>query len=197
MKYSLTSDTWDTREIKAINKVIKSKVYTYRGEYVKKFEKRFANFFGTKYSVFVNSGSSANLLAFFALINPKNKYKLQKNDECLIPSLCWSTSLWPIIQAGLKPKFVDVDVETLNINLKEKVYHEIGRVKKTFRYKEKPLVAKATIMRNGIKNIKLWSFSIKSFFIAGSKSQAIDDVLPATIIEKKAANKMLTRCLLV
>ena len=34
----------------------------------------------------------------------------------MIPALCWSTSLWPIIQSGLKPKFVDVDVDTLNIN---------------------------------------------------------------------------------
>ena len=81
--------------------------------------KKFAKYVGSKYALMVNSGSSANLLAFFALINPKNKIKLQKNDECLIPSLCWSTSLWPIIQAGLKPKFVDVDVETLNINLED------------------------------------------------------------------------------
>ena len=49
----------------------------------------------------------------------------------------------------------------------------------------------------GIKKISVWFFSIKIFSIAGSKSQAIDDVLPATIIEKKAAKKMLIRCLLV
>ena len=67
----------------------------------------------------VNSGSSANLLAFFCLVNPKAKQKLRRGDECLIPSLCWSTSLWPILQSGLKPKFVDVDVKTLNMNLKD------------------------------------------------------------------------------
>ena len=50
----------------------------------KNFEKKFAKYVGSNYALMVNSGSSANLLAFFALINPKNKYKLQKNDECLI-----------------------------------------------------------------------------------------------------------------
>lgn len=65
----------------------------------------------------VNSGSSANLLAFFALINPMKKNRLKRDDECLIPALCWSTSLWPIIQAGLKPKFIDVDLNTFSPSL--------------------------------------------------------------------------------
>ena len=62
-------------------------------------------------------GSSANLLALFALINPKAKKRVKSQDECIIPTICWSTSLWPIIQAGLKPVFVDVDLKTFNINL--------------------------------------------------------------------------------
>ena len=60
----------------------------------------------------VNSGSSANLLSLFCLINPFKKKRLKKGDECLVPALCWSTSLWPVIQAGLKPVFVDVNLET-------------------------------------------------------------------------------------
>ena len=114
MKYSLTSDTWDTREIKAINKVIKSKIYTYRGEYVKKFEKRFANFFGTKYSVFVNSGSSANLLSISSLFFKKEN-PLKRGDEVIVPTLGWSTTYHPLQQYGLKLKFVDIDLETLNV----------------------------------------------------------------------------------
>jgi CDP-6-deoxy-D-xylo-4-hexulose-3-dehydrase len=66
----------------------------------------------------VNSGSSANLLIFQCLINPKIK-KLKKNDEVLIPAVCWSTSLWPIIQSGLNPKFVDIDLDTLNIDIND------------------------------------------------------------------------------
>ena len=117
-EYPLIDNPFDVNDLmSAIRVLLKGKITM--AEITKNFEKKFAKYVGSKYALMVNSGSSANLLAFFALINPKNKYKLQKNDECLIPSLCWSTSLWPIIQAGLKPKFVDVDVETLNINLED------------------------------------------------------------------------------
>ncbi len=85
----------------------------------KKFENEFSRFIGSKYALMVNSGSSANLLAFFSAINPKNKNKLNINDECLIPALCWSTSLWPIVQSGLKPKFVDVDIKNFNFDIKK------------------------------------------------------------------------------
>ncbi len=83
----------------------------------------FQNFFKKKIKVnnalMVNSGSSANLLALQCLINPYRKKRLKRGDEILIPSLCWSTSLWPIIQSGLKPKFVDIEKNTLNIDLKD------------------------------------------------------------------------------
>lgn len=83
----------------------------------KKFEQKFANYIGSKHALMVNSGSSANLLAFFSSVNPRNKNKLRQNDECLIPAICWSTSLWPIVQAGLKPKFVDVELNSFNLDL--------------------------------------------------------------------------------
>ena len=67
----------------------------------------------------VNSGSSANLLATFAACNPARKNRFNKSDEVIIPSLCWPTSLWPLVQAGLKPKFVDVDYKTLNVRAKD------------------------------------------------------------------------------
>ena len=100
-----------------INILLKGKITM--SEITLKFEKKFAKLVGSKYALMVNSGSSANLLSFFSLINPKNHTRLKKNDECLIPALCWSTSLWPIIQSGLKPKFVDVNVETLNVDLED------------------------------------------------------------------------------
>ena len=85
----------------------------------KRFEKAFSKKIKSPYSLMVNSGSSANLLAFQCLINPYRKQRLKKGDEVLIPSICWSTSFWPIIQSGLKPIFVDVDRENFNINLKD------------------------------------------------------------------------------
>ena len=80
------------------------------------FEKEFANKLGKKYALMVNSGSSANLLAAFASCNPLRKNRFKPGDEVLIPALCWSTSLWPLVQGGLKPVFVDVDKDTLNVN---------------------------------------------------------------------------------
>ena len=80
------------------------------------FEKDFANKLGKKYALMVNSGSSANLLAAFAACNPLRKNRFKPGDEVLIPVLCWSTSLWPLVQCGLKPVFVDVDKDTLNVN---------------------------------------------------------------------------------
>lgn len=75
------------------------------------FEYCFAKFIGSKYALMVNSGSSANLLASFALINPKKKNRLKNGDKFLIPAICWSTSLWPLVQCGLVPKFIDVNID--------------------------------------------------------------------------------------
>ena len=78
------------------------------------FEKKFAKKFKSKYALMVNSGSSANLLAAFAACNPLRKNKFKRGDHAIIQSLCWSTSLWPLVQSGLKINFVDVDPKTLN-----------------------------------------------------------------------------------
>ena len=78
----------------------------------KRFELEFAKFVGSKFALMVNSGSSANLLAAFALVNPKKKNRLKIGDKFLVPATCWSTSLWPMIQCGLQPKFVDVNINT-------------------------------------------------------------------------------------
>ena len=83
------------------------------------FEKQFAKKLGCKYALMTNSGSSANLLAVSAIINPLFKNKLKPGDEVLIPAVCWSTSLWPIIQNNLKPVFVDVELDTFNVSIKD------------------------------------------------------------------------------
>ena len=67
----------------------------------------------------VNSGSSANLLATFASKNPLREKRFKEGDEVLLPVLCWSTSLWPLVQAGLKPIFVDIDIKILNLNFED------------------------------------------------------------------------------
>ena len=84
-----------------------------------KFEEAFAKKLRVKYAVMTNSGSSANLLSTYASCNPLRKNRFKRGDEAIVPALCWPTSLWPLYQAGLKIKFIDVDPKTLNIKADE------------------------------------------------------------------------------
>ena len=115
IKYPLASSTWDEKEIEAINGVIAKDMYTMR-EGVKQFEDDFSNFVNSKYAVMVNSGSSANLIAVAAMFYTKNP-KLKRGDEVIVPAVSWSTTYYPLYQYGLKLKFVDVDLHTLNFDL--------------------------------------------------------------------------------
>ena len=115
MKYNLVSSSFNHQEIKAINKVVKSDMYS-MGKNVSEFEKQCANFFNTKYCIMVNSGSSANLIALSAAVL-SDDIDLNKGDEVLIPSLSWSTTYSPFYYLNLKPKYVDIDLNTLNIDL--------------------------------------------------------------------------------
>lgn len=117
IKYPLASSTWDQKEIEAINGVIAKDMYT-MGEGVKKFEVDFAKFVNSKFAVMVNSGSSANLIAVAALFYTKNP-KLKRGDEVIVPAVSWSTTYFPLYQYGLKLKFVDVDLHTLNFDLEQ------------------------------------------------------------------------------
>ena len=116
--YPLIENPYRKSDINEALKVLKSKRLTI-GPVTDKFQNSFTKKLGSNFSLMVNSGSSANLLALQCLINPYRKKRLKPGDEVLIPSLCWSTSLWPIIQSGLKPKFVDIDLDSLNINLND------------------------------------------------------------------------------
>ena len=116
-KYSLATTTWDNKEIEAIHRVIDSDFYS-MGKEVKAFEEEFAKLFGSKYAIMVNSGSSANLIAVGALMFSK-KYNLQAGDEVIVPAVSWATTYTPLQQYGLKLKFVDIDLDTLNLDLDE------------------------------------------------------------------------------
>ncbi len=113
--YPLATTTWDEAEYNAIKKVVDSGLFT-MGTQVLNFEKQFANFFGSKYAVMVNSGSSANLMMIAALFYTKNN-PIRRGDEVIVPAVSWSTTYYPLHQYGLRLKFVDIDLETLNYNL--------------------------------------------------------------------------------
>ncbi len=116
--YPLIDNPYRKKDINEAVKVLKSFKIT-SGIKTINFQNTFKKKIKVNNALMVNSGSSANLLALQCLINPYRKKRLKRGDEILIPSLCWSTSLWPIIQSGLKPKFVDVEKNTLNIDLND------------------------------------------------------------------------------
>ena len=115
--YPLATSSWGDEEIEAIQKVIKDDSYT-MGKNVKDCEDALSLYLDRKYSVMVNSGSAANLLAIAALFYTKNP-KLKKGDEVIVPAVSWSTTYYPLQQFGLKLKFVDIDLHTLNYNLED------------------------------------------------------------------------------
>ncbi|MCL4107126.1 UNVERIFIED_CONTAM: hypothetical protein GTU68_039118 [Idotea baltica] len=88
---------------------------TSMGAVTRQFEKEFAAWTGAHDAVMVNSGSSADLLLAFNLVNPLNP-RLQAGDEVLVPAVTWPTQVWSPMMAGLTVKLVDVDPDTLNID---------------------------------------------------------------------------------
>tara|TARA_B110000046_G_scaffold184520_1_gene223238 strand:- start:20453 stop:21616 length:1164 start_codon:yes stop_codon:yes gene_type:complete len=114
-KYKLATSTWDEKELDAIQSVIVKDDFT-MGESVAKFEQDFCKFTKSKFAVMVSSGSTANLLATAALFYTKHP-KLKRGDEVIVPAVSWSTTYFPLQQYGLRLKFVDIDLETLNYDL--------------------------------------------------------------------------------
>ena len=112
--YPLSVNTWDSKEYDAINKVTLSQNFT-MGSKVREFEEKFAKHMSSKYAVMANSGSSANLLMIAALVLDKD-INLNEGDEVIVPTLSWATTYYPLQQYKLKAKFVDINLDTLNIN---------------------------------------------------------------------------------
>jgi CDP-6-deoxy-D-xylo-4-hexulose-3-dehydrase len=115
----LNADTFGAEEKQAVQAVIDSGSYT-MGERCQSFERRFAEYVGSKYAVMVNSGSSANLLALSALVDPLcptlgRRRRIERGREIIVPALTWSTTIWPVIQMGCVPVFVDCDPDTLQM----------------------------------------------------------------------------------
>lgn len=96
-------ESYGEEEIEAVNKALKDGWLAGFGPYTTEFEAKIAEEFGKKYGVFVNSGSSACLLALASL-------DIEKGMEVITPALTFSTTLTPIIQLGYVPKFIDSEL---------------------------------------------------------------------------------------
>jgi CDP-6-deoxy-D-xylo-4-hexulose-3-dehydrase len=117
MEIPLASSGLRAKDIEAINEVLNSGQLT-MGPRVREFEKLMAEYLQVKHFVMVNSGSSANLAIVEALLRPAyNEPQLQLGDAVLVPAVAWPTTVWPILQLGLVPVFVDVDMSSFAIDL--------------------------------------------------------------------------------
>ena len=134
MKITYGKNLYNNLEISSV--VRKLKKTTQMGEAVSNFEKKIAKYFGKKYGLMVNSGSSALILAVESL-------KLKKGSEIIVPCLNFGTAVSSILICGHKPVFVDAEIETLQIDI-SKIVKKI--TKKT----------KAIMVPNLIGNVPDW-----------------------------------------
>jgi len=112
-RIDLIQDTIDNKDIDSLIEWLKSYPRLTKGSKTLEFESKWSNWLGTKYSVFVNSGSSANLLMLYAL---KVLNKMKNNKVC-VPSLCWATDLAPVLQFDMEPLLVDCNLDNLSVDL--------------------------------------------------------------------------------
>ena len=180
MNWPLQENVISNKEREKLSRfILKTKRFTQFKE-VKKFEVAYSKWQNCKYSVFVNSGSSANLLI---IQSAKEIYKWKNNDEVIVPSLTWTTTVTPVIQSGLKPVFVDCNLNDFSFNyedLKKKitkktkaifVAHIIGfpanisLIKKIIRGKNIKILEDSCESQGAkFKNKKVGNFGIASSF---------------------------------
>jgi len=115
MFYDLAGSSWDREEIDALKRVIESGRFT-MGEHVARFEEAFRAKFGVKHALMVSSGSTANLVGVGALFYVKDR-PLKHGDEVIVPAISWATTYYPLQQYGLRLRFVDIELDTLNMDV--------------------------------------------------------------------------------
>jgi CDP-4-dehydro-6-deoxyglucose reductase, E1 len=114
-RYPLTYHTWDRAEEAAVRRVLRRGQLTL-GPEVRRFEDAFARRFGVKHALMLTSGSTANLIATGAFFHKKRR-PLRPGDEAIVPPIAWATTYYPLHQYGMKLRFVDVELETLNMDV--------------------------------------------------------------------------------
>ncbi len=113
IKYFLAEDTIDNKDIDALVEWLKKYPRLTKGPLTPQFEKKWSDWLGRKYSVFNNSGSSANLLMYYALLLSGRA----KNKKIIVPSVGWVTTIAPAIQLGFEPIMCEADKDTFGLDL--------------------------------------------------------------------------------
>jgi len=112
-KFSLAYNTIEDQDYRLMINFLKKRKKLTQSTETKKFENKFAKYLGSKHSIFVNSGSSANLLIAQGLLESK----ILKNKIVVLPSVSWSTSVSPFLQLGYKVILCDCDKENLGLDI--------------------------------------------------------------------------------
>lgn len=112
----LVEDTIDNKDIDALVQWLKTYPRLTKGPITEQLEDKWAKEVGTQYSVFCNSGSSANLLMLQVLMELG---RLEQGDSVVVPGLAWATDLAPVIQLGLTPVICDVNMDNLSVDLED------------------------------------------------------------------------------
>jgi len=112
-KIDLVKDTIDGNDIKKLISWLETNPRLTKGELNVKFEKEWSEWLGKKFSVFVNSGSSANLAAVYALLLSG---KL-RNNKIVVPAVSWVTTVTPAVQFGMEPIMCECDEDNLGLNI--------------------------------------------------------------------------------
>jgi len=113
VKYHLAEDTIDKNDINRLIEWLKTYPRLTKAKLTLDFEKKWSDWVGKKYSIFCNSGSSANLLMFYALLLSG----VLKNKKVIVPSVGWVTTISPAIQLGFEPIMCEADKETFGLDL--------------------------------------------------------------------------------
>ncbi len=113
IKYPLAEDTIDNADVDALADWLKTYPRLTKGPLTPQFEKKWSDWLGRKYSVFCNSGSSANLLMYYALLLSGRL----KNRKVIVPSVGWVTTIAPAIQFGFEPIMCEADKDTFGLDL--------------------------------------------------------------------------------
>jgi CDP-6-deoxy-D-xylo-4-hexulose-3-dehydrase len=112
-KIDLVKDTIDFNDVKRLITWLDTNPRLTKGDLTLEFEKKWSEWLGVKYSIFVNSGSSANLAAIYSLLLSG---KL-KNNKIVVPAVSWVTTVTPTIQLGMEPIMCDCDIDNLGLDI--------------------------------------------------------------------------------
>ena len=112
-RYPLADDTVDDQDIKELIGWLQSKPWLTQGSLVRQFEEGWSRWLGTQYALFVNSGSSANLLMYYAALLSGRL----KNRRVIVPAIAWATTVAPAIQLGFEPILCEADWDTFGLDM--------------------------------------------------------------------------------